>query len=166
MAKCTREVEFVKCDFKLEFLLKDVMALKFIEDSGKCGFVAMGSSIGTVDYYKTDFVDDDDHWIRTTGVVVVWPGDNDGILLLLRPSMNKFQSSCLVLNVVTWTRPQSNETSGIDLDGDVYFVTCNENLIPPSQRSFLPMDYTPTKIKDELRKIIHLFVIIVNVPFR
>ncbi|KAM0932075.1 putative RNA-directed RNA polymerase [Dioscorea sansibarensis] len=40
------------------------------------------------------------------GVIAVWPGNNDGIHLSLRPSMNKFESSHNVLEVASWTRFQ------------------------------------------------------------
>lgn len=39
------------------------------------------------------------------------------------------------------TRPHPNECSGSDLDGDVYFVSWDPDLIPP--RRYAPMDYTP-----------------------
>ncbi|KAK4779449.1 hypothetical protein SAY87_015555 [Trapa incisa] len=38
-------------------------------------------------------------------------------------------------------RPHPNECSGGDLDGDLYFVSWDPDLIPP--RQFPPMDYTP-----------------------
>ncbi|XP_076914711.1 putative RNA-dependent RNA polymerase 1 [Bidens hawaiensis] len=38
-------------------------------------------------------------------------------------------------------RPHPNECSGSDLDGDIYFVCWDPDLIPPQQ--FEPMDYTP-----------------------
>ncbi|KAA8532478.1 hypothetical protein F0562_032522 [Nyssa sinensis] len=38
-------------------------------------------------------------------------------------------------------RPHPNECSGSDLDGDIYFVSWDPDLIPPQQ--FQPMDYTP-----------------------
>ncbi|PON39267.1 RNA-dependent RNA polymerase-type [Trema orientale] len=38
-------------------------------------------------------------------------------------------------------RPHPNECSGSDLDGDIYFVCWDRELIPPSQIE--PMDYTP-----------------------
>ncbi|KAL3502016.1 hypothetical protein ACH5RR_036465 [Cinchona calisaya] len=38
-------------------------------------------------------------------------------------------------------RPHPNECSGSDLDGDIYFVCWDPDLIPPRQAS--PMDYTP-----------------------
>ncbi|KAJ7954351.1 RNA-dependent RNA polymerase [Quillaja saponaria] len=38
-------------------------------------------------------------------------------------------------------RPHPNECSGSDLDGDIYFVCWDNELIPPQQ--FQPMDYTP-----------------------
>ncbi|KAJ6824420.1 putative RNA-dependent RNA polymerase 1 [Iris pallida] len=37
-------------------------------------------------------------------------------------------------------RPHPNECSGSDLDGDIYFVSWDQKLIPP--REVLPMDYT------------------------
>lgn len=44
-------------------------------------------------------------------------------------------------------RPHANEASGSDLDGDLYFVTWDEKLIPPSKTSWMPMDYTPAEEK-------------------
>lgn len=44
-------------------------------------------------------------------------------------------------------RPHTNEASGSDLDGDLYFVTWDENLIPPSKRSWIPMDYSPPETR-------------------
>ncbi|KAF8662582.1 hypothetical protein HU200_056182 [Digitaria exilis] len=44
-------------------------------------------------------------------------------------------------------RPHPNEASGSDLDGDVYFVTWDRNLIPPKKESFPPMDYSPAEVK-------------------
>lgn len=38
-------------------------------------------------------------------------------------------------------RPHPNECSGSDLDGDIYFVCWDTELIPP--RQITPMDYTP-----------------------
>ncbi|XP_043719153.1 RNA-dependent RNA polymerase 6-like isoform X1 [Telopea speciosissima] len=44
-------------------------------------------------------------------------------------------------------RPHTNEASGSDLDGDQYFVTWEENLIPPSKESWQPMDYDSVEAK-------------------
>ncbi|CAK9134507.1 unnamed protein product [Ilex paraguariensis] len=44
-------------------------------------------------------------------------------------------------------RPHTNEASGSDLDGDRYFVTWDENLIPPSKRSWTPMDYASAEVE-------------------
>lgn len=49
-------------------------------------------------------------------------------------------------------RPHTNEASGSDLDGDNYFVTWDENLIPPN-KSCLPMDYTTAKVKELNRDV-------------
>ncbi|KAJ1415916.1 RNA-dependent RNA polymerase, eukaryotic-type [Sesbania bispinosa] len=50
-------------------------------------------------------------------------------------------------------RPHTNEASGSDLDGDLYFVTWDENLIPPSKRSWIPMEYTPQESKLQARQV-------------
>ena len=43
--------------------------------------------------------------------------------------------------VVHACRPHPNECSGSDLDGDIYFVSWDQPLIP--FRMVAPMDYTP-----------------------
>ncbi|MED6203850.1 RNA-dependent RNA polymerase [Stylosanthes scabra] len=50
-------------------------------------------------------------------------------------------------------RPHTNEASGSDLDGDLYFVTWDEKLIPPSKRSWIPMDYTPQETPRFTRQV-------------
>ncbi|XP_039855171.1 probable RNA-dependent RNA polymerase SHL2 [Panicum virgatum] len=42
-------------------------------------------------------------------------------------------------------RPHANEASGSDLDGDVFFVTWDERLVPPGKISRSPMDYSPAE---------------------
>ncbi|KAI5673423.1 hypothetical protein M9H77_13787 [Catharanthus roseus] len=56
-------------------------------------------------------------------------------------------------------RPHTNEASGSDLDGDLYFVTWDEKLIPPSQKSWPPMDYSPAEIKSLPREVKHTDII-------
>ncbi|KAJ4732920.1 RNA-dependent RNA polymerase [Rhynchospora pubera] len=51
-------------------------------------------------------------------------------------------------------RPHPNEASGSDLDGDLYFVTWDENLIPPSKRSWVAMDYTAVEEKKLPRNVL------------
>lgn len=43
------------------------------------------------------------------------------------------------------TRPHPNECSGSDLDGDIYFVCWDPELIPRQQEE--PMDYSPAQSK-------------------
>jgi hypothetical protein len=51
--------------------------------------------------------------------------------------------SCFVCHLLTISscRPHPNECSGSDLDGDIYFVSWDPDLIPT--RMVAPMDYTP-----------------------
>ena len=44
---------------------------------------------------------------------------------------------------VTGLRSHANEASGSDFDGDVYFVSWDERLIPENAVSAEPMDYEP-----------------------
>ncbi|KAL1833192.1 hypothetical protein ACET3Z_002843 [Daucus carota] len=50
-------------------------------------------------------------------------------------------------------RPHTNEASGSDLDGDLYFVTWDKNLIPPGEKSWPAMDYSPVEVKEMQRNI-------------
>ncbi|KAF7817247.1 RNA-dependent RNA polymerase 6 [Senna tora] len=50
-------------------------------------------------------------------------------------------------------RPHTNEASGSDLDGDLYFVTWDENLIPPSKKSWIPMEYSSEESRILSRKV-------------
>jgi len=45
-------------------------------------------------------------------------------------------------------RPVPKEISGSDLDGDLYFVSWRDDLIPPSRRSYPPMDFPPAEAKN------------------
>ncbi|KAI4316321.1 hypothetical protein L6164_024311 [Bauhinia variegata] len=50
-------------------------------------------------------------------------------------------------------RPHTNEASGSDLDGDLYFVTWDENLIPPGKKSCVPMQYASSDSKLQTRQV-------------
>lgn len=52
-----------------------------------------------------------------------------------------FSLACANIYIFLHDRPHPNECSGSDLDGDIYFVCWDPDLIPPLQ--FEPMDYTP-----------------------
>nr|GEV69602.1 RNA-dependent RNA polymerase 6 [Tanacetum cinerariifolium] len=45
-------------------------------------------------------------------------------------------------------RLHTDEALRSDLDGDLYFVTLDDHLIPPSKQSWLPMEYTTVKAKE------------------
>ncbi|CAH9086896.1 unnamed protein product [Cuscuta europaea] len=52
-------------------------------------------------------------------------------------------------------RPHTNEASGSDLDGDLYFVTWDDNLIPPSRESYPPMEYAAAEVQELPRAVTH-----------
>ncbi|PWA55249.1 RNA-dependent RNA polymerase 6 [Artemisia annua] len=56
-------------------------------------------------------------------------------------------------------RPHTDEASGSDLDGDLYFVTWDEHLIPPSKQSWPPMEYTAAEAKELPRDVRHSDII-------
>lgn len=56
-------------------------------------------------------------------------------------------------------RPHTDEASGSDLDGDLYFVTWDEMLIPPSKQSWPPMEYTAAEAKQLTRDVNHKDII-------
>ncbi|CAL5358959.1 unnamed protein product [Camellia sinensis] len=79
------------------------------------------------------------------------PGDIRVLEAVDAPGLDHL-SDCLVFPQ-KGDRPHTNEASGSDLDGDLYFVTWDENLIPPSKRSWVPMDYTPAEVKESPRTV-------------
>ncbi|CAK9215440.1 unnamed protein product [Sphagnum jensenii] len=80
-----------------------------------------------------------------TGPVVVaknpcvHPGDVRVLMAVDEPSLHHMVN-CLMFPQ-NGDRPHPNECSGSDLDGDLYFVSWDEYLIPPETDA--PMDYTP-----------------------
>ncbi|XP_019090998.1 PREDICTED: RNA-dependent RNA polymerase 1-like [Camelina sativa] len=80
-----------------------------------------------------------------TGPVVVaknpclHPGDVRVLQAVNVPALNHMVD-CVVFPQ-KGSRPHPNECSGSDLDGDIYFVCWDHELIPP--RTSEPMDYTP-----------------------
>ncbi|KAH9714574.1 RNA-dependent RNA polymerase 6 [Citrus sinensis] len=73
------------------------------------------------------------------------PGDVRILEAVDRPELHHL-CDCLVFPQ-KGDRPHTNEASESDLDGDLYFVTWDENLIPPSKKSCPPMEYTPAEAK-------------------
>uniref|UniRef100_A0A1J3CRZ2 RNA-dependent RNA polymerase n=1 Tax=Noccaea caerulescens TaxID=107243 RepID=A0A1J3CRZ2_NOCCA len=56
-------------------------------------------------------------------------------------------------------RPHTNEASGSDLDGDLYFVAWDQKLIPPSRKSFPAMVYDAAEEKSLGRPVTHQDII-------
>ncbi|KAI3778791.1 hypothetical protein L2E82_08176 [Cichorium intybus] len=93
--------------------------------------------------------DDGSHGGRTCGIVVgkvvvaknpcLHPGDVRVLRAVNVPGLHHMVD-CVVFPQ-KGHRPHPNECSGSDLDGDIYFVCWDPDLIPPKQIE--PMDYTP-----------------------
>ncbi|KNA12524.1 hypothetical protein SOVF_125140 [Spinacia oleracea] len=79
------------------------------------------------------------------------PGDIRILEAVDRPELHHL-FDCLVFPQ-NGERPHPNEASGSDLDGDLYFVAWDENLIPPSKRSWIPMEYTPAAVRELPRPV-------------
>ena len=62
-------------------------------------------------------------------------------------------------------RPHSNEASGSDLDGDLYFVTWEETLIPPSKQSWPPMQYDSAEAKALARPVNSMVIYTIQIRF-
>ncbi|KAJ0987264.1 hypothetical protein J5N97_005620 [Dioscorea zingiberensis] len=67
----------------------------------------------------------------------------DCVVFPQKGKKNTYCYTMLIVFFLCYFRPHPNECSGSDLDGDVYFVSWDPLLIPPSQDQ--PMDYTPAK---------------------
>lgn len=85
------------------------------------------------------------------------PGDIRILEAVDAPGLHHL-SDCLVFPQ-KGERPHTNEASGSDLDGDLYFVTWDENLIPPSKQSWIPMEYTPAVVRELPRPVNRLDII-------
>ncbi|KAJ3695634.1 hypothetical protein LUZ60_001011 [Juncus effusus] len=77
------------------------------------------------------------------------PGDVRVLEAVDRPGL-RHMVDCLVFPK-NGDRPHPNEASGSDLDGDLYFVTWDESLVPP--RSWVPMNYSACEVKNQTRKV-------------
>ncbi len=77
------------------------------------------------------------------------PGDVRRLRAVLQPTLQRTHYDCIVFPSVG-TRPITDMCSGSDLDGDLYFVTWNPELLPPS--TVQPMEYDAPKAT-EVEKI-------------
>ncbi|KAA8532480.1 hypothetical protein F0562_032520 [Nyssa sinensis] len=92
----------------------------------------------------SNYVSDQHNYIVEGKVVVaknpcLHPGDVRVLRAVNVPALHHMVD-CLVFPQ-KGMRPHPNECSGSDLDGDIYFVCWDPDLIPPQQIE--PMDYTP-----------------------
>ncbi|WCJ30286.1 RNA-dependent RNA polymerase 6 [Euphorbia peplus] len=98
-----------------------------------------------------------------TGTVVIaknpclHPGDVRILKAVDAPELHHLHD-CLVFPQ-KGDRPHTNEASGSDLDGDLYFVTWDQNLIPPGKRSWPPMLYDGAEAKQLSRPVSHQDII-------
>ncbi|XP_057961725.1 probable RNA-dependent RNA polymerase 1 [Malania oleifera] len=112
-------------------------------------FVQFSSSARRACYDDSPFMCSDSRSNRQTrvieGKVVVaknpclHPGDVRVLTAVNVPALHHMVD-CVVFPQ-KGVRPHPNECSGSDLDGDIYFVCWDHELIPPQQ--IQPMDYTP-----------------------
>nr|APO15851.1 RNA-dependent RNA polymerase 1 [Sesuvium portulacastrum] len=72
------------------------------------------------------------------------PGDVRVLMAVDVPSLHHMVD-CVIFPQ-KGNRPHPNECSGSDLDGDIYFVCWDSDLIPP--RQVAPMDYSPAKCEE------------------
>ncbi|KAI3467225.1 hypothetical protein Pfo_023888 [Paulownia fortunei] len=110
------------------------------------------SCAGRRRFYEVAIMNDDDksteyNYIVKGKVVVaknpcLHPGDVRVLKAIDVPALHHMVD-CVVFPK-KGTRPHPNECSGSDLDGDIYFVCWDSDLIPPRQIS--PMDYNPAPI--------------------
>ena len=90
--------------------------------------------------------------VRIDGTVVVTkcpclhPGDLRTFDAVDVPAL-QHMVDCIVFPSVG-PRPHPNEISGSDLDGDLYFVCWDVNLVPPLHENYIAMDFTsPEKVR-------------------
>jgi len=155
--------ELLSCGYQpdhepyLSMLLQTFRASKLLELKTKSRiFITQGRAMmGCLDETRTlkygqvfiqaSYCADDHHKIVVTGKVVVaknpclHPGDIRVLQAVDVPSLHHM-FDCVVFPQ-QGPRPHPNECSGSDLDGDIYFVSWDPDLIPSHMED--PMDYTP-----------------------
>ncbi|PIA63818.1 hypothetical protein AQUCO_00201270v1 [Aquilegia coerulea] len=113
------------------------------------------SRVGRKQNHGNAWSGSDQHTRIVEGTVVVaknpclHPGDVRVLRAVNVPALQHMMD-CVVFPQ-KGSRPHPNECSGSDLDGDIYFVSWDPELIPP--RQIQPMDYTPAPaaiLDDEL----------------
>lgn len=133
-------------------------------EQGQCYIQVSNSSLeSTFSRHGSHFTESTKNLQVITGLVVIaknpclHPGDIRILEAVDAPDLDHL-FDCLVFPQ-KGERPHTNEASGSDLDGDLYFVTWDENLIPPSKRSWPPMEYSPVAVKELSRPVNHLDII-------
>ncbi|KAF3788205.1 RNA-dependent RNA polymerase 6 [Nymphaea thermarum] len=129
-----------------------------ILEHGQCFIqVSDPSLLGCFAKHGAKFSQEEPNLQVITGTVVVaknpclHPGDVRILEAVDVPSLHHLVD-CLVFPQ-KGSRPHPNEASGSDLDGDIYFVNWESDLIPPGKKSAPPMDYTPAPPKESPRPV-------------
>lgn len=134
------------------FVPRGRILLGVIDETGTLGerelFVQFSRVIedGEDEDLSGHIIDSDRNLVTVCGKVLIaknpcmHPGDVRIMTCVDNPLLRRYHYDVIVYPAVG-PRPITDQCSGSDLDGDLYFITWDPNLIPPSE--YPPMDYDP-----------------------